>query len=337
MLLRVISYTLSLVQRNSALGPNVVMMVQMLRDMTRFLILMAGPLLGFAAAFKVILSKSLGTPCVTEGLRPDTNEQAGYWAWLVALIQVMLGADDMLQCLHDHHHTTYAWVLMNIFLTFMMLLSLNMLIAMMNQTYQQIHVESRQIFMHLCALSTVTWLESGSVPPPLTLLSLPYYLLRPLIQFVDPEKTLRERCTSCLYSRLVDTDDHLDDDEQALFEKSVRHDGGHRVTQSELREAIQSLGSSAEDRAELADSRMVSMENRLATMGVTLDSISSRLPAEQLQKDPSKRTLTRGAATVPAHLAIPSLGRKRSSTSSSFGGLDALDETKAYAASELSV
>ena len=60
--------------------------------------------------------------CVKEGLSKSSTEEdpAGLWGWTLALIEIMLGGDDMLQCLHEHHHSGGSWALMYGFLAFMM-------------------------------------------------------------------------------------------------------------------------------------------------------------------------------------------------------------------------
>jgi len=276
------SQTLRLVQRHPSLGPHVVMMIHMLHDMLRFLTLIAGPLLGFAAAFSVILHGSVSQPCVKKGLSQSQTEQdpAGLWGWTLALIEIMLGGDDMLQCLHEHHHSGGSWILMYGFLAFMILLSLNMLIAMMAQTYQILIDESVRIHMHIRALSTLTWLQARAVPPPLLPLSLPYYILKPMIKLAAP--SLYNYCTSALYSRLID--DAVPSVAPSLAKQMSTADAALAPSQDELRQAIDASFGSEDDLDEISTKeRLGTLESKMDTLTLSLQ---QRLPPS-VQHSPS--------------------------------------------------
>ena len=176
------SQSLRLQQRSASLGPLVLMMQQMMKDVFQFLLLMLGPFFGFASAFVVSFQYDHA------GAHDDTmcslvvNEDDGLWHTLVAkllasveaLFEILIGADNHLECLHGRSRV--ATILMIFFLLAIVLLLLNMLIAMMATTYDRIREGLVSHVQVLAALLFVTWSDATAVPSPLVLLGLPYHI-----------------------------------------------------------------------------------------------------------------------------------------------------------------
>ena len=80
--------------RSQELGPLVLMFEMMIVDVWQFLLLMIGPMLGFAGAmvliFEGIDDDKLGEDCLVFS---TDNELGGYWSTLVRLFELMLGYD----------------------------------------------------------------------------------------------------------------------------------------------------------------------------------------------------------------------------------------------------
>ena len=80
--------------RSQELGPLVLMFEMMIVDVARFLLLMIGPMLGFAGAmsllFEGIDDDKLGEDCLAFS---RDNELGGFWNTLVRLFELMLGYD----------------------------------------------------------------------------------------------------------------------------------------------------------------------------------------------------------------------------------------------------
>ena len=80
--------------REPRLGPLVLMFEMMIVDVWQFLLLMIGPMLGFAGAmvliFEGIDDDKLGEDCLVFS---TDNELGGYWSTLVRLFELMLGYD----------------------------------------------------------------------------------------------------------------------------------------------------------------------------------------------------------------------------------------------------
>ena len=119
------------------LGPFVVAIELFVSDVQIFILLIAGPMIGFAAAFvKLFQSDGPDSRCATL-LYKDTGRTGALGSSAIFLFEAMLGSvgmDPLLECFEGSSFPQIAPFLLNIFNIFIVLLTLNMLIAMSERT-----------------------------------------------------------------------------------------------------------------------------------------------------------------------------------------------------------
>jgi len=170
-----ISQSARLLEKSPTCGPLVLMVIRMVGDTFNFLVLIAGTLVGFGCGFVALFKSStvtLGDDCA---VLDDGKGSSGVAGVVVFLLEVMLGSDNQLGCLRDSE-SVMAVIFMDCYLLIAVLLGCNMLIALMAKTFDVVYEQQGVNFMYLSALLTSAWLEAGVVPPPLTLLGVPYLL-----------------------------------------------------------------------------------------------------------------------------------------------------------------
>ena len=119
-------------------GPLVMMVQLMFLDVALFLLLLLGPLLGFAGAFVGLYyhhGDTLDAECAGFNGNGGSLLQA-YLDTLDILFEVMLGGEIPLNCLHESNLAFAGPVFMIAYLLVIVLLALNMLIAIMATTFE---------------------------------------------------------------------------------------------------------------------------------------------------------------------------------------------------------
>jgi hypothetical protein len=113
--------------RSSTLGPLVLMVQLMFVDVAYYLLLMAGPMLGFSAAMITLYAGSdLEEDCV---VFDADDPSGGFFRTLIELFEVMLGFDIPMGCLHESDMPVAGPLFMILYLVMVLLLALNMLIG----------------------------------------------------------------------------------------------------------------------------------------------------------------------------------------------------------------
>ena len=98
------------------------------------------------------------------------------WKTSTVLLQLVLGGDaELSHCLSGH---ALAPIVLDAFRALVILMALNMLIAQMSTTYERIRERLATNFMFLTALVVVSTMNHSHVPPPFTMLSWPYHLVK---------------------------------------------------------------------------------------------------------------------------------------------------------------
>ena len=169
-----ISQTCRLLQQSPRLGPLVLMAELMIYDTANWLVLAAGPTLGFASGMAVLFN---GASLDEGGDCAALQGADGVGVVLVRLFEMMLGSDNALVCLRESQQPITAVLLMDAFLVLLVLLGTNMLIAIMAKTFDAIYEQQASNFMFLKALHVVSWSDTPAVPSPLALLGVPWRLL----------------------------------------------------------------------------------------------------------------------------------------------------------------
>lgn len=115
--------------RSSTHGPLVLMCELMMYDVMYYLLLITGPLIGFAVSIVILYDErgeSLDDDCLVFSAE---HEQGGRLRSLIMLFEVMLGIDIPLGCLHTSSMPISGPLFMDLYLIFSLLLAVNMLIG----------------------------------------------------------------------------------------------------------------------------------------------------------------------------------------------------------------
>jgi hypothetical protein len=129
--------------RSASLGHYVLMMEMMISDVLRFLLLMSGPMLGFAGALVVLFgnAEAIDEECRFFLSRDGDGGGGGFIArlftagrTLIELVEVMLGADLPFDCLHGSSMPFSGPIFLTLYLLLVVLLAINMLIGECSRT-----------------------------------------------------------------------------------------------------------------------------------------------------------------------------------------------------------
>ena len=96
------------------------------------------------------------------------------WRSLILLWEIVLGGDLHLGCLRESVHSYVATALMYAYLIISVVLLLNMLIAMMSESFSQIWSHRDVDYTFSTSRRTFSLIEQPPTPPPLCVISLPY-------------------------------------------------------------------------------------------------------------------------------------------------------------------
>ena len=178
-----LSQGLRLYLRDSLLGPLVSMMIRMVRDVSRWLLLLLPVLVAFATwLFMMFVSADGGERAFDDTATADecavfADADMSLRSITLALAEIPLGGDSHLSCLHASAFYVTAPGVMLAFLLATMILMLNMLIAMMAKSFDSVWEQQALNYQHLNAQLVLEYEARAAPPTPLTLLSLPYRLL----------------------------------------------------------------------------------------------------------------------------------------------------------------
>jgi len=219
-------------------GPLVMMVQLMFLDVALFLLLLLGPLLGFAGAFVGLYyhhEDTLDAECAGFNGNGGSLLQA-YLDTLDILFEVMLGGEIPLNCLHESNLAFAGPVFMIAYLLVIVLLALNMLIAIMATTFERVRERAPEQYMFLKCLMGVSYAHIDAVPPPLNVFKLGwhgYELCQWAQKRLESKSGVKLSCGSLLGYERVDEhgkkQDETQRDDDAWKEMS---------THEELREAI---------------------------------------------------------------------------------------------------
>ena len=157
-------------------GPSVLMLILMFKDVFVFVILTSVVSMGFALALYVndeMKTLSYDSDCPLEPGRFHT-----YGLTLIETALGFPGVVDQAGCAKRSGELVSALTL-EVYLIFSVILLLNMLIAMMAETFNAVRAFQEEHYAYLNAQIVIAVdVEQGDVPPPLTILRVPYALVR---------------------------------------------------------------------------------------------------------------------------------------------------------------
>ena len=160
-------------------GPFVLMVFKMVRDVLVWLFLYSFVLLGFAAALVALYSGAPPPGFVSEPgecIDPDSDFGA-FGSALMLLWEGGLTGEAYFECVRMSSAPNSGAVLMYIFQILVGLLLVNMLIAMMAKTFDNVAEAQEVNCMFLFAQTASEWRKNPRAPPSMELLSLPWELL----------------------------------------------------------------------------------------------------------------------------------------------------------------
>jgi len=166
-------------------GPYVLMVFRMMDDVFNFVVILFFFILVFSAAFSKLYEPDPSTrnlPSPLPSSWPLASSDAScvdYFAsWdvgIVYLIENSVTGGDFFECVRNTPEVAItAWILSLVYFFFVALLLLNMLIAMMAKTFDNVAEAQAMNYTFLMAQMTVTIDQQPPTPPPLYVLKIPY-------------------------------------------------------------------------------------------------------------------------------------------------------------------
>ncbi|XP_015764521.1 PREDICTED: short transient receptor potential channel 4-like isoform X2 [Acropora digitifera] len=176
-------------QVDSVLGPLQLSLYKMLRDVWKFLLLFLVLYLSFATGLAKMYSYYVASQ--VELLRQNmthyekTHYFASHWNTLSSLFWLLLGNyDEQKVIVKDHVFVAMSisgQIFMIVYVVCMVVVALNMLIAMMNSSYERI-MDDSDIWRFSRARMWLESIDKGNVIP--SPLNVPYYILRVMINVI---------------------------------------------------------------------------------------------------------------------------------------------------------
>ena len=185
-LLRWLNIVPRLTQRSPTFGPLILMTRRMVFDMVQWSCLLVWILLAFSSFFQILHAEPFGTP--TAGgedcdIVPD-DDFANFGLAMRILFESVLEGNGHFECMR-HASTAYiALPMMYVFLAITVIMLVNMLIAIMAKSFDDIYEQQQAVFLYLKAVQVDVWTHYPPTPPPINLLGLPYNLTRLLIWLI---------------------------------------------------------------------------------------------------------------------------------------------------------
>jgi len=174
---------------SSRFGPFVLMFFRMLfGDVLYFLVLLLFLLIAFAASWTVLLEpeSSLIAGCA------DELGGGKFHTTLLLLLEGALTGSDYFECARNSTNSPVAaWMISFVYVTLTAVLLLNMLIAMMAKTFDNISEASATNYLFLFAQRTLALQNEPPTPPPLNALGLPCQAMFLLWDWLRTESSAR--------------------------------------------------------------------------------------------------------------------------------------------------
>lgn len=148
----------------------------LLGDFLKFLVLLVVVIVGFGAAWSKVLGSVDGSASAHACLEDFyTREYGWYSPYMQMLEDAVSGATDgFFECAHEMGVARGAWTLTILFCVVVVLILLNMLIAMMSESFSQIWSQRDVDYTFSTSRRTFSLIEQPPTPPPFCALSLPH-------------------------------------------------------------------------------------------------------------------------------------------------------------------
>lgn len=160
------------------MAPLVLMVLAMLKDVTKFVTILIPVLLGFVAAITKLYAGEASKGGYSAECQDSIEALNSFGSTLQIFFEgALLGDAPLLECIHDSSHPFAGLTLMYAFLILTVLLLLNMIIAMMGKTFDSVWDSAQEQSSMQFARSVFGWELEKSMPAPLNILVLPLKLL----------------------------------------------------------------------------------------------------------------------------------------------------------------
>jgi len=219
-----ISQTMSMLRMSSIFGPLVSMTMNMIVDMIQWVLLLI-PIIGCIVASLMTLFKS--RPEHAEMLDDDCQSFSGvngsFADSLLFFMEVQIGREPPLECLHNSRHTFVGPIILNFGLWVVLILMLNMLIAMMAKTFDRIYERSMIDFQYNFIAAVLQTVEEPAVPPVLRMLSVPWRIVELAMSASDANNCIKvheDICKKVKDDKFTSTQlEHADNIRKSRFKK----------------------------------------------------------------------------------------------------------------------
>ena len=196
--LRWINLVPRLTQRSTVVGPIMLSLRRMLTDVLIWLILLVWLLVAFASFMRALHAEQFGQPNnLPAGCFNPDDQFADFGNALAILFETSLSGDGQFHCYAAASTGYISRPVAYVFVVFSCIILTNMLIAMMAKTFDNVTSTSTRVFLYLMAKQVTTWNQYPPLPPPLNLLSVPYYslnflVLRPVLAIYHTLQLMRK-------------------------------------------------------------------------------------------------------------------------------------------------
>eukprot|EP00966_Prymnesium_polylepis_P041780 970105-Prymnesium_polylepis.1 len=171
-----------LLRLHNKFGPLMLMVMRMIVDLFTWLIIAIIPILAFTFALHTLYrdpysyENRAGEDDDCAFMVPDTTfESSG--DGFIFLIEAMLSADGKYRCFRESSQPIWGTGYMMLFTLLTVIMLVNMLIALMAKTFDNVFEKQEMHFLYLKVRTIDCWMRYADMPPPLNALSIPYVLL----------------------------------------------------------------------------------------------------------------------------------------------------------------
>jgi len=177
MFLRWLNSLPRLAERSMFFGPLILTVRYMVVDTIKFLVLLIWVVLAWAVFFYMLYSEPFGSSTNPNcDVDPDTWFE-DFGSSVTFLWEAMLEGSGYFPCFTASSGGYLATFFMYGFVLTSTIMLVNMLVAMMAESFSQVHGNRLEFYLFLRARQVVSWRAYAPVPPPLNLLRAPYELL----------------------------------------------------------------------------------------------------------------------------------------------------------------
>ena len=168
-----------LLRLHARLGPLMLMVLKMVYDLVLWVIIVGVPVVSFAASLYTLYKDEFisGDAAKDDACIDPDQEFQTFGSGLLILLDTMLFADPLYACYRESSSPVIGTVLIYLYVLITAIMLVNMLIALMAKTFDNVFEAQETHYLFLKARTISDWLQYPAAPPPLNLLSLPYLLV----------------------------------------------------------------------------------------------------------------------------------------------------------------